>query len=504
MKELWIEDGKLMSCAKSAQGSVVVPAGVRIICDMAFSDCAQITSIILPDGVTSIGNRAFYNCKSLRYLSIPESVSFIGKEAFFLCLSLNVSIFDNAFYLGSEQNPFLVLLYGKSASTKCLVNNQTKVICDKAFLKCKKLEYIVIPPGVVHIGNGVFDGCENLSAIIVQDDNLKYSSVGNCLVEIDKKILIAGCKNSVIPADGSVEKIAAEAFKRCAGLRSITIPETIKYIGKSAFEECDNLSRIKIPDSVSSIPSSAFCRCRNLSCVVLENGISDIGDSAFSGCVNLSHITVPDSVKKIGDHAFYGCSELGSIHIGKRVKEIGESSFAKCDKLASIYIDDLATWCCTIFAGDTHCFKNAHSLFVDGVPVTDLVIPDGVEHIGFIISSKYDFLFKQDDDGNEVKTARPYEIDYDRIGLLGGAFENARFLQSVTFPKSLKFIATSAFAGCCNLQKIVYKGSVDEWQAITKELWWATGVPCRRVLCNDGEYKIEDDESRLDIFSRLT
>ena len=53
-----------------------------------------------------------------------------------------------------------------------------------------------------------------------------------------------GCQNSVIPTDGSVQKIGDYAFYGCSNMESITIPTSVTYIGDWAFQGCTSLTDI--------------------------------------------------------------------------------------------------------------------------------------------------------------------------------------------------------------------------------------------------------------------
>ena len=80
--------------------------------------------------------------------------------------------------------------------------------------------------------------------ITVQSGNTKYHAAGNCLIETESKTLILGCKDSIIPTDGSVTSIGNNAFRNCTSLTSITIPNSVTSIGNNAFYGCTGLTSI--------------------------------------------------------------------------------------------------------------------------------------------------------------------------------------------------------------------------------------------------------------------
>ena len=143
-------------------------------------------------------------------------------------------------------------------------------IDDYAFILCTELTSITIPSSVTSINGWAFYHCTGLTSINVDSKNTQYHSVNNCLIETASKILIAGCKNSVIPDDGSVTNIGSEAFYNCAGLTNITLPNNVTNIGNFAFSGCTGLTSITIPDSVTSIGDSAFLNCDGLTTITFK------------------------------------------------------------------------------------------------------------------------------------------------------------------------------------------------------------------------------------------
>ena len=174
-------------------------------------------SIIPDDGsVTSIGSMAFSGRSGLESIVIPDSVTSIGGDAFSGCSGLES----------------IVILDGVTS------------IGDWAFSGCSGLESIVIPDRVTSIGRGAFEGCTGLESIVVEEGNPVYHSAGNCLIETQSKTLLVGCKNSIIPDDGSVTSIGGGAFGFCTGLTSIVIPESVTEIGSAAFSGCTALQSV--------------------------------------------------------------------------------------------------------------------------------------------------------------------------------------------------------------------------------------------------------------------
>lgn len=171
-----------------------------------------ITKAVIPDYVTSIGDGAFYMCKELEKIIISDSVTSIGQVAFLDCNGLKFNEYDNALYLGNENNPYYALIKVKSKDiTHCIISEGCKVVSDSAFQDCTSLTSITIPDGLTFIGDKSFYNCSGIDSITISKG---VTSIGN------------------------------GAFGGCSGVIRVTIPNSVKNIGVIAFSDCIKLKEI--------------------------------------------------------------------------------------------------------------------------------------------------------------------------------------------------------------------------------------------------------------------
>ena len=123
---------------------------------------------MIPDSVTNIGSYAFYGCNGLTNVIIPDSVTSIGNDVFYGCSNLKYNEYNNALYLGNENNKYLVLIKAKSKNiTSCQINANCKFIYTDAFFYCEGLTSITIPDSVTSIGDSAFYSCTGLTSVTI-------------------------------------------------------------------------------------------------------------------------------------------------------------------------------------------------------------------------------------------------------------------------------------------------------------------------------------------------
>ena len=279
---------------------------VKNIYSGAFEGNETITSVVIPDSVTSIGSNAFYNCSSLEY-----------------------NEYKDFRYLGTSTNPYFALIETANKDLSSYeIHNDTRIITSDAFINCRSITSIVIPEGVISIGESTFNNCSLLESVVFRKG---VSSIG------DYAFYNCNSLTSVIIPD-SVTSIGKAAFSHCYKLASIVIPDSVTNIGDSVFEECSALESVVIPGGVTSIPEMAFCGCTSLASVTIPDGVTSIGSGAFAACYALTSIKIPDSVTSIADSVFYECTSLTSIVIPDSVTSIEMGTFGVCSSLTSVVI----------------------------------------------------------------------------------------------------------------------------------------------------------------------
>ena len=206
--------------------------------------------------VITIGSWAFVNCTSLTSVVIPDSITEIENNAFYGCTSLKYNEHDNAYYLGNEDNPYLVLVKAQSKEiASCEINPNTKVIGNAAFNECNSLASVNIPNSVTFIGNAAFSSCSSLKSVIIPD---------------------------------SVTSIRDDAFSDCDSLTNVVIPKGVTTISDGTFSGCTSLESITISDSVTSIEHGAFWNCSSLTSIIIPNSVTKIESESFVLCTALT------------------------------------------------------------------------------------------------------------------------------------------------------------------------------------------------------------------------
>ncbi|MBP5405044.1 MAG: leucine-rich repeat domain-containing protein [Clostridia bacterium] len=144
----------------------------------AFASCSTLFSVSLGEGVTSIGDSAFKDCAALTSVKIPSTVESVGTEAFSGCSELNYNKYDNALYLGDDEDPYRILVKADSSAIEsCEIFRKTKIICEKAFSGCSSMSSVSLGADVTTIGAEAFRGCSALGTISYAGTKLLWGAI---------------------------------------------------------------------------------------------------------------------------------------------------------------------------------------------------------------------------------------------------------------------------------------------------------------------------------------
>lgn len=248
--------------------------------------------------VVAIADYAF-DYQTIQSVTLPSTIKAIGEGAFGGCV-------------------YLEAVYGLENCT------DLKEIQNSTFCLCQSLEYVVLPPNIVSIGENAFAECNKL-------ENIELPNL--------------------------LQSIGAGAFWKCYSLKNIDFPESVTNIGGVAFYQCNSLKEVTLPTQLSGDLIHPFIDCSSLENIYVSknclnyssmdgvlfnkdlsalycypsmqlveryeipNGVEIIENYAFSYNHYLSEITIPQSVNTIYDYAFDGLVNLSTIKYSGTIKE---------------------------------------------------------------------------------------------------------------------------------------------------------------------------------------
>ena len=327
--------------------------------DHAFDYCTGLTSIEIPNTVTTIGEQAFYHCENATDIKLSESLTTVGYFAFGHCtqwtgtlnipasmVSVGSCAFDvctklSGLSLPNKNIEYSYLCFGNCGFEGQLVlPDSLTTIVSSMFFSCEKITNVVFPNTLTSIENSAFAyctsltaihipsstsridgyssysenpfrGCRNLMEITVDENNERFYSENNAIIERESKKLRVGCKTTIIPED--IVSIGRYAFSQVGEAPFPTIPSSVTTIDERAFSGCEFTEPYVIPNTVTSIGKYAFNIC-NFREFTIPNSITVIPEGCFSLCQFLRNVVIPESVQTIERYAFERCSSLSSIY----------------------------------------------------------------------------------------------------------------------------------------------------------------------------------------------
>ena len=260
---------------------------------------------------------------------------------------------------------------------------------------------ITIPKTVQHIESRCFDQCENMTEFVIE---------------------------GATDGTSQLKEIDSHAFLNCKKLASITLPNSVTYLGENdptssdggVFEGCESLTSFTFPSSYASrnLPSFTFKNCKNLA-TIDWNGYNPkrLNSCAFWDCDKITWSQIPQSVEELGDECFYHCAALTSVDLSK-IKKMDTGVF----------------W---------------------GTPLTSVEWPAAVTEIPARTFLSCGQL-------TTIKGISGQPGAWDNITKIGeDAFNECKALTTIKLPNSLKTLDKQAFRSCWNLKNVEYSNQLE-------------------------------------------
>jgi len=107
--------------------------------------------------------------------------------------------------------------------------------------------------------------------------------------------------------------------------------------GPLAYSDCPkDAVEFEVQDGYTRIGHAAFSYCRSLKTIKLPNSIKFIDRAAFFNCLSLQKIDLPSSLTALGDVVFYNCTSLQKVNLPPSLITLGKDVFGYCSSLKEI------------------------------------------------------------------------------------------------------------------------------------------------------------------------
>lgn len=215
-------------------------------------------------------------------------------------------------------------------------------------------------------------------------------------------------------------------------MTSITLPDTLEYIGEQAFSDTESLSSITIPASVTSIGNKAFSyadttKANSLTTITFasESKLTTVGDNLFEGRTALKSVEIPAGVTDLNIHP-------SGNSLGQQLSGLNLGALNAWDDAA----DEVT------FADGSPFSKDQYGLLYDGTTLVANLNTDNDDYIGI-----HDFKIK------EGTTA------------IGDAAmiskTNGWTIGTITIPSSVETIGKSAFRYSSTISTVmIFEGDI--------------------------------------------
>lgn len=288
----------------SATNGVTGP--VTTICEEAFqgAETVKILAIELTPNVTTIENNAFASCKYLQNFIFEGNVTAFVK--------------DETNVLFSADSTVLYRFPNASEVTSYEIPSTVTTVCGGAFA-FSTLSEVTFEAGsaLTTVSNGAFTAMTNLTAVALPD---------------------------------TLVTIESDAFRDCAFLETVTVPETnaLVFVGENAFTDTLWWSTQKTQAKRVALGRVLIFYCDYTATSLDLSDYISVSDGALGGSdashsltFALKSITVgsASTLANIGEYAFSACAVLTSVYFRSNVEiDVAATAFDGIATNAKLYV----------------------------------------------------------------------------------------------------------------------------------------------------------------------
>ncbi len=277
-------------------------------------------------------------------------------------------------------------------------------IGNNAFLQASVTE-VKIPATVISIGTNAFWNCNTIQTTIPASVRELGATAfyGTFVVNVDANSPYLCSEENGKVLYSKDKTTLYQVSQDCAG--AFTIPSTVTTINDFAMNGCANVTgELVIPNNVQTIGKGAFEKT-GFTSLTLGSSVKEIGQAAFKDCTKMTgDLVIPASVTTIGGNAFASTGFNGKLDFQAQIEEFPAAIFKGLNFTSVSFSGSVKS------IGD-HAFENCEQL-------ATVTFGQGLETVG-----QY-------------------------------AFYNSGLSGALTFPDSLKKIDTYAFAKCPHITEI--------------------------------------------------
>lgn len=269
--------GTVLTLCTSTEDKIVIPETIdgntiTMIYPACFSHC-EATEIVLPDTITELREMAFYNCQNLKSITIPASVKTVSNNIFDNCKKLESVEFCGAETIGSQ------IFFNCESLKKVTVAGCLKEWKDdEPFIYCPALEEINVSEGDGNYSSqdGVFYNKDKSTLLAYPvNKSAKSFKAPSSVTEIGQSAF-ANANNLKKVELPNVKVINSYAFEGCEELSEVILSDKLTEIGSDAFYGCMKLKKLRVPASLETIGTCAFGYYHNDNATATNGEASDL------------------------------------------------------------------------------------------------------------------------------------------------------------------------------------------------------------------------------------